>query len=414
MKEKIINIIISIVAGFIFMELITVGWYFFNDSKLFYTNTKIYQLIEEAESNKLTGERIHPYFGFSNPVAEDSVNNHGFVSPYNYPFIRNNENQYIIGIFGGSVAKGFALEGKKQLIEALKKHTFFEDKEIILLNFCAGGYKQPQQLLILNYYLTVGQELDMVINVDGFNELALSNRNNEQAIDISMPSVDHIGPLTNLIDQTTLTREKLESLASINQHKIRLNRVVEMMNNTHFASAYFMLEQFYKILYSRYTTELVTFQQLESNSLDDSIVHIYLADKQSSLILFDHIVLHWTNASIMMNETLKSKHILYFHFLQPNQYYSNKVFSDEERKIAFVEDHPYRAPIEKGYPILMDQAGFLKQNGVNFYSAVNIFDDEVNIIYKDSCCHYNQLGNDVLANFISDSILDMNYFHASN
>ena len=37
----------------------------------------------------------------------------------------------------------------------------------------AGGYKQPQQFLALAYLLAQGAHFDLVINVDGFNEIAL-------------------------------------------------------------------------------------------------------------------------------------------------------------------------------------------------------------------------------------------------
>jgi hypothetical protein len=45
------------------------------------------------------------------------------------------------------------------------------DKEIVLLNFGSGGFRQPQQLLILTYFFLIGQRLDLVINLDGFNEV---------------------------------------------------------------------------------------------------------------------------------------------------------------------------------------------------------------------------------------------------
>jgi hypothetical protein len=36
-----------------------------------------------------------------------------------------------------------------------------------------GGYKQPQQLMALNYFTALGGEFDVLVNVDGFNEVAL-------------------------------------------------------------------------------------------------------------------------------------------------------------------------------------------------------------------------------------------------
>ena len=51
-------------------------------------------------------------------------------------------------------------------------------KEIIIVNAAIKGSKQPQQLMALNYLLVLGAEFDAVINLDGFNELALGMTDN--------------------------------------------------------------------------------------------------------------------------------------------------------------------------------------------------------------------------------------------
>ena len=54
------------------------------------------------------------------------------------------------------------------------------------------GYKQPQQLLVPTYFLSIGQVFDLVVNIDGFNEVALSSVNHQRGLDISMPSAMHL------------------------------------------------------------------------------------------------------------------------------------------------------------------------------------------------------------------------------
>src|SRR4030095_13628597 len=103
------------------------------------------------------------------------------------------------------------------------------------------GYKQPQQLLVLSYFLSIGQTFDLVLNIDGFNEVALGSLNNERGLDISMPSAMHLDPLVNLVNQSTLTPEKLQSLAAIEQYKARINHLVERLQRTRFASINFVL-----------------------------------------------------------------------------------------------------------------------------------------------------------------------------
>src|SRR5262249_5833743 len=102
----------------------------------------------------------------------------------------------------------------------------------------------------------------------------------------------------------------------------------------------------------------------------------------------------------------QSRRIPYLHLLQPNQYYSRKVFGSREAVIALRADHPYRSGVEQGYPILLAYGEKLKQAGVNFHSAVELFDAETEIIYTDDCCHFNQVGNNLLADFIAEAILE--------
>jgi hypothetical protein len=95
----------------------------------------------------------------------------------------------------------------------------------------------------------------------------------------------------------------------------------------------------------------------------------------------------------------------YFHFLQPNQYYSNKIFTPEEQKIALDHQGPYSFLAKKGYPALRQAIEALRKNNVNAYSAVEIFDKIKETVYIDNCCHFNRLGNQLLADFIAESIL---------
>ena len=104
----------------------------------------------------------------------------------------------MVGIFGGSVAQWFALQGARPLIATLQASPGLRSRSILVLNFANGGYKQPQQLLFLNYLLAIGQRLDYVVNIDGFNEVAIAAVNVAGGISVAMPSVQHMAPLTNL------------------------------------------------------------------------------------------------------------------------------------------------------------------------------------------------------------------------
>ncbi len=410
MKLKLIAIVFGLVLGFIALEMFSLAYFALTEGGLFYAAERSAPDLAGAEVAPGEGieQRLHPYFGFVKKASPDQdVNNHGFAAaPYDYPFERQNEDQVLVGVFGGSVAAGFVRNGQARLIERLQQHPAFQGKEIVLLSFAQGGYKQPQQLLALSYYLATGQELDMVINLDGFNEVALSGRNNAFDMDISMPSSDHMMSLVNLIDQSTLSDERIAALARITAGKAQLERLSRRVGNARLASSWFLWSQILRIRSASVARERVAFQELPPADRDESVMAIYPPSEElAGDELYRRIAEEWADASIMMHTLLASRGIPYYHFLQPNQYDSNKPFTPEEMSAALTEDHPYRAGVEQGYPWLLQQEQRLRQSGVNFHSALGIFDDVTSTLYIDDCCHFNVLGNEILADFMADVIL---------
>jgi len=252
----------------------------------------------------------------------------------------------------------------------------------------------------------------MVINIDGFNEVAFGYRNYQRHVDVSMPQINIMEGLINLSDQTTLTPEKLNSLARINQYKTKLNELAAAINDTQVASLSLVLEQYYTVVLHKYEEELHRFNELDTNLSQTSL--LFIKPDETVLedsALFGNIAETWAKSSIMMSQTLHDSNIAYYHFLQPNQHYSNKIFSEEEATRALERDQPYYSTlVGLGYPALVDKIDMLKENKVNSYNGIPIFDDKSEIVYIDNCCHYNQLGNEILADFIANSILESEEF----
>jgi hypothetical protein len=421
-SRRILKVIaIDVLVFVVLAEVLALALYYIDTGALFYTHAKTYQPIQETSQQRLTGEGLHPYFGqthtpgwrFDIPEslqnsatpARLATNNFGFVSPYNYPFPKTRDDQYIVGIFGGSVGVWFCQIGAHRLVDDLKRSPVFADKQLVPLCFSHEGYKQPQQLLVLAYFLSIGQQFDAVVNIDGLNEVALGNVNNQRGLEFSMPSAQHIEPLINLVDQATLTPDKLQSLAAIERHKQRLNRLVERMRANRIASVNLVLEQLYKRTLNRYYAELGQFANLPSNPRGNSLIlpTRKLADRQAPQ-LFEEIARQWVASSLLMNEMLAARGIPYFHVLQPNQYYGTRVFTPAEAKMALSDASPFKGPAEQGYPLLEREASRLTR--IHFSSAVHAFDDERAPVYMDNCCHYTVAGNERLADFIAARMLE--------
>jgi hypothetical protein len=424
-KNILIIIAVNLAIAFIFMEAVSLAFYFIKQKQFFYTRTKAKeQVVEDIERlgirvDESIVERLHPFFGyvlkqgaFTNEQLKLKVNKHGFFSLYEYPFVKTNKKQFIIGVFGGSVANNFTVDEYKNQILSKKLQSYpeFADREIVLLNFGNGGYKQPQQLLILNYFLALGQELDLAINIDGFNEVALSNLNNKAEVEIGMPSVQHILPLTGLANNN-LPPEAMSSIVEINETKKQLKAGIHKLQTCQLALCHAVTSLQVKQLVNNYQQAVVKYDsQVKQSHLDtanSSIVYIPKADSVfEDVAAFDKMASMWYKSSIGMNQILSSRKIKYFHFIQPNQYYPTKrAFTAKEKEIALDNKSPYIEGVKKGYPVLLSKVDDLQKARINVFNAVNILDNTKETVYKDACCHYNSVGQEILANYVSSSII---------
>ena len=430
LKKILKLVIVNVIVFAALLEVIAAAVYFLKYKALFYThaNAPLEFVIGERgergergepgidrrveQLTQLTDKRFHPFFGYTHRVGSGGTNNYGFYCPYDYPFKREKANRYIIGIFGGSVANGFYVDGVERLTKRLKQHPFFAGKEIIYLNYALGGYKQPQQLEVLAYFLAVGQELDMVLNIDGFNEIVFCFNNSRLNVDIAMPSAQHFLPMKDLMDSRTMTGEQLDSIAKIQNYKKTFSGVIEKIKHTKSASLYLVYASYGKFLYKQYRGELVRFDGLIKAAKpgdESSIVNIkYTPGVGSEPVLLAQVATLWYRSSFMMNSMMAGglgRGGRYFHFLQPNQYYSKKVFTGKEQRDALDNGSVYGGLVKKGYPVLEKAVGVLRQNGVKAFSAVGIFDKVKEAVYIDNCCHFNRLGNEIFADFMADYIL---------
>ncbi|MEG4212818.1 hypothetical protein [Microcoleus sp. S13_B4] len=419
LKVALVNLVLLLV----FLELGSLGWYFVKHKQFFYTREKTQNKsdlginLEGVRLNKSIVERFHPFFGFIQQPSADfrpgfKVNNYGFISPYDYPLKKTKKNQFFIGVFGGSVASDYAIfQVQNQILpKYLKQLPGLKDKEFVILSFATGGYKQPQQLLILNYFLALGQELDMVVNIDGFNEVALSNLNNKNQVDLAMPSIQHILPLANFANNS-LSTKAMEATLRIQENKTRINQALESLQHCSLAVCEALTSVYVQNLVNNYKTDVIKFEKERTKQQkDDSGSVIYINTNKSVLpdsVAFEKMAGNWAKSSIFMHKVLSASNVPYFQVLQPNQYYQTKrVFGEAEKQIAFNKDTPYAKSVQIGYPALFKKFPNLEKNDINILNAVNVFDRTKEAVYVDSCCHYNQAGKVVFSNYVGRSILE--------
>ena len=367
MKTGILaRILTSVVAFGLCAELATLAVYYVDTGTLFYTHRRTFAApLPTPDDRLVVREGIHPYFGFTHAPglpfdvpaslrpdgvpAQRRTNAFGFVSPHAYPFHRTRDGQFILGMFGGSVGLWFCEVGAPFLIEALERHPFVRSREIVPLCFSHEGYKQPQQAIVLAYFLSIGQAFDLVVNIDGFNDIALAGLNVERGFHASMPSVQHLDPLLSVIHQSALTPDKLASLASIVRDRQQLAELIERMRGTRTATVNFLLQWNYRRVERRYVRELGRFSTLPSNPPEHGLVQVARADAGDGESPED-AAQTWANASLAMRDMLAARGAAYFHFLQPNQYHTARRFAPAEAAVALSEASPYKKHVERATP----------------------------------------------------------------
>src|SRR5438105_4905013 len=117
---------------------------------------------------------LHPYIGFTlDPAsAPFPVDEFGFPNDLS-PLSKAGPGALRVGVTGGSVAMFLVVNYGHILRDEIAVRFGRPAQTIELVNLAQGGYKQPQQLMTLNFLLMLGAKFDYLINLDGFNELAL-------------------------------------------------------------------------------------------------------------------------------------------------------------------------------------------------------------------------------------------------
>jgi len=358
--------------------------------------------------------QIHPYVGYvedprpANAVQALADRRVVPVSEYGYidnrlPFQARAPGRVVIGIAGGSVACFFAVNGTRRLEAELAKDSRFAGKQLVFVNMAVRGYKQPQQLMTLAYLLSMGAEFDLILNIDGFNEVALDSLENGPGSLFPAFPRDWRARIAGGDTNLGLARSKLFLLGAERADRARAfsrspwrysftcSLAWELLDRRLDYQMTHVLDSFQRLGRER-SPYVVTGPRREFSTIEDR---------------FDFLIEIWANCSVLMNRLCRSGGIRYYHFLQPNQYVSgSKPMGDAEKRIAILEGHPYSKGVRMGYPLLSRKGESLKTLGVSYHDLTKIFAGHPETIYVDTCCHYNQAGYEIMADAIARAILN--------
>lgn len=364
---------------------------------------------ENPQDEYLGNHILHPYLGFIN-APNKTYNRFCFPGPD--PITQKTYDNINICLMGGSVAMNLYGTLKNKLIDNLHRSEFFKDKKVNVVLVALGGFKQPQQLMSLNYFLSLGAEYDIVINIDGFNDIVLPFSDN-LPFNVFPSYPRH----WNIYSRKKLDRKVqliLSRQTSLKNEQFILNRffVENYLDNSNFGLL------LWDVLNNKKRTFLFEIEEQLRQAMSQSESSYQStgpteAITDTSLFFMEQAEL-WRRASVLMGSLGKSAGFEYFHFLQPNQYYENsKKLTTEELRIAYEhEPFAYKTAVQIGYPLLVNQREYLKDQGINYFDLTLMFENEERAVYNDKCCHFNKLGNNMIAEKIMQYIL--NHFENNN
>lgn len=356
-----------------------------------------------TDKNEYLGEHyLHPYLGYVH-IPGGAYNIYGFLGAD--PLEQTDSNIVKICITGGSVAKQLFQNEEGYIVRKLLASSNFAGKKIKTYALALGGFKQPQQLFSLNYFMAEGAYFDYVINLDGFNEIVLPLCDNYPfGVHPSFPRHWNIYSRKKL-DSQVLQQLGKEAWLVEQREDSRINMQSKIWRFSNFALFIWKISDLnkgQKILETenRLREKIATPEKdIQSTgpaySFSDTLKFL---QQQASF---------WAQCSRQMNAVTQESGGVYIHFLQPNQYdKGSKPLTNEEMALAF-ESGPfaYKTAARMGYPMLRKEGEKLKSEGSRFVDLTGMFISDKRTLYSDKCCHFNELGYQLIADRIVMEIL---------
>lgn len=364
-------------------------------------------------------EVIHPFVGYvADPAKRPEVNEYGFVGPPPPLNRAASSDTVVVAVLGGSVAEGLVMAGglpgkspRERLALVLGEARPFAGKEVVVYCLALSGMKQPQQVMTVNYFMSLGARFDLVINLDGFNEIVLPMVENRPAGTFPFYPRMWDVRVSGLGDADLLRKAgRIAFLESIRLQAARFLSIPPLRYSVT-ANLFWYLADHGLVRRTTIDRTELTLALLDRKHDQDQgrsyaasgPARAYASDEAH----FADLAAYWKRSSVLLNQLARGSGFHYFHFLQPNQYVSgSKIFSEEERAIALPAKHPYAMTATQGYPYLIAAGRELVTEGVPYSNLTMLFAGRDEVLYVDGCCHFNRRGYELMALEIGRVIRD--------
>jgi hypothetical protein len=352
----------------------------------------------ERAASEQAGMKLQPYTGYQHPQTLAGIE--ADLAYYRTPAA---EKALDVCVLGGSVAYMFATVGERPLVEALRADPSLEGREVRVHNYALGGYKEPQQLMLLLWLIELGHAPDVVINLDGANEAALGRSNFDGGTHPAYPYLPRWMNVTlGMRSDETMVEKLYRVRAAQDAAKSFAARFLEtgLWRSAFCERAGRLRLDALRARYSAAHADLV--DSLHGRPREPEVCGPSVPGGEAGLV--ETVVTCWEECSVSLQAVCARHGIAYLHVLQPTLYDAgSKPLTQKEIDGAKAEPG-WADGVPQMYPALREAGKRLLERGVDYLDATGIFRDRTEDLYFDMC-HFGERGNEILARAIAPRVL---------
>ena len=331
------------------------------------------EAIKSLDSKEIYCNQPHPVIGWIDICGSDQ-----FWGFSNVTQKAKTPDTFRLLLVGGSVANYMGKNGTLERALTNRLEELSDERTLEIFNAALPGFKQPQQLGVINALIASGWMFDAIVNVSGNNEIAFVA--NHLFIEGYNPLLPYAHPERSLMAAKMLYKPQ-----------------DECKNENSFM--WHPLAQYLKIMCYRETLgkmkSFVHFQPyLSAMRYKEDIPRTKEEAIKRALMV-------WVISSRSSHAISSANGITYLEVIQPSQYLEgSKSFSREEEHVR--SDQSMKV-VGKGYSMV--KTGDFGLSPEAILDARYIFANTTEPVYSDNCCHLNQKGEKVLARAIALKIV---------
>lgn len=341
---------------------------------------------------------LSPYMGVD---LEERLDEYGPTAEY----FRTEEagDTFDVVLLGGSVAMllGSNDAARERLESALAEDPRVAGRKVRLHNQARAGTKAPQTSIVCHLLFQLGWKPDLVILLDGFNEVALANANLRNGAHPLYPAINTWSHLTPAVEYSPAD---VQLLVAMELAQRRSRRFLDIgLGGALYRSA--LGSRVVDALLSRPGAQHAAAKGALNRRRNSSSMPMALRGPQVPADLetaMPGMIRVWSESAFSLHAMCAARGIAFLHALQPTLHDAGaKPLSVREAETCRISDQ-WEEGVLAGYPRLRVEGEHLRERGVAFADGSPMFKGRTETLYRDAC-HLNPRGSVELAAFLASS-----------